>query len=234
MGHLFPHRIAVSNIATPCRIAGNANTFVLAIQNDSARQAGRIEYGGIGGGALVSTEGTETLSPFGAMGFELHDDEVRFDARITFGAETPEALSRLRITLLRVLLGWARTDASDLIELQITRELVEELVDDKPGILTMDQLASIRTRLVGWKCGTMRQSRRGSDGVFTTPLYLCHEVMFEDPSVLETLLADPLGRVRRISPEELVTTNGGRQEGRTHDGHVLFSNVFDPMCILRL
>ena len=234
MDLLFSHRIALSNIATPCHVVGSSDTFVLAIQNDSARQAGRIEYGGIGGGALISNAGIEALSQLGTMTFEPHDDGVRFDARITFGAETPEKLSRLRISLLRTLLGWARTGASDLIELDITREHIEELVDDKPGILTMTQLTSTRTRLVGWKCGTMRRSRRGADGVFTTPLYLCHEVVFEDPRVLEVLLTDPLERVRRVSPEELATTNHGTKEGRTWDGHALFTNVFDPKFIRKL
>lgn len=202
--------------------------------NDNARKTGRIEYGAIGGGALVSAEGMEALSTFSLATFEPHDDGVRFDARMTFGADTREATDALHASLMDTFLGWARTGATRLIELDITREFVEELVDDAPGILTMAQLTSIRTNLVGWHRGIERQSKRGTNGIFTTPLHLCHEVVFEDPNILKALLADPLGRVRCISPAELATTNGGRQEGQTHDGHVLFSSVFDPMVIQAL
>ena len=34
------------------------------------------------------------------------------------------------------------------------------------------------------------------------------------------------GHFKGYKDDELATTNGGRNEGRTSDGHVLFSNVF--------
>ena len=225
------HRIAVANIATPCRVVGSNNPFVMAIQNDNARKAGRIEFGAVGGGALVSIKGMQALSNVCPVTFEPHDDGERFDARMTFETESPEAAESLVAAFTRMFLTWARIKATDLIELDMNRENVEELVNDAPGILTLQQLTSIQTRLVGWKKGTRRLSQRGAGGVFTTPLYLCHEVLFEDPDVLDALMRDPLGRIKIVTPTELATTNGGQQEGRTRDGHVLFSNVFNPKFI---
>lgn len=228
----YYHRIAVANIATTYYCEGIHGPFALAIENDNARKAGRPKkFGAIGGGALVSKEGADILDALGPVVFERHDDNVRIDARMTFGANTEMDLQTLRTTFLRTMLEWARAASSDLIELDLTREFEEELVTDHPGIITGKQLATIRTRLAGWKCGVELLSSRGPRKTLTTPAYLCHEVHFEDPAVLAALLNDPLHRVRMVSAEELKTTNSGSTEGRTHDDFVLFANVFVPEVI---
>ncbi len=224
----FSHRVAVANIATPCFLIGHPDPFVLSIMNDGARKAGRIEFGAIGGGALITQAGCEELRTIAPTAFEVHDDGVQLDARMTFQVPSEDQIPQILNAFLRAVLEWARDSDSRKIELDITREFIEELVDDDPAILSMAQLASIRTRLIGWKYGTIRQSNRGGLRVLTTPMYLCHEVVFEDEGVLNALLRDPFGRVKRVSLEELATTNGGRCEGRTKDGHVLFTNLFEP------
>ncbi len=228
----YYHRIAVANIATTCYCEGIRGPFALAIENDNARKAGGPkQFGAIGGGATVSQEGADILAALGPVVFERHDDNVQIDARMTFGADTERDLQTLRTTFLRTMLEWARTASSSLIELDPKREFREELVVDRQSIITERQLATIRTRLSGWKCGVERQSSRGSGGILTTPAYLCHEVHFEDPAVLAALLNEPLRRVRMVSAGELKTTNSGSTEGRTHDGFVLFANVFAPEVI---
>jgi hypothetical protein len=218
------HRIAVSNVAVSCYITRHGTPMTLAIMNDNARRNGRLQFGAIGGGALITPLGMEALQAVAPISFEPHDDGVQFDARMTLRSEGIEQRSR---RALEMLIGWARTGKRDHIELDITRELVEELHEDGPSILTLHDVMSIQSRLIGWKLGTPRQSSRGEPGVTTTPLYFCHQLIFEDARVFARMLGDMEGRVRRINDAELATTLGGTREGSAEDGHALFSNVFD-------
>lgn len=221
----FRHRIAVANIATQWQPQRHAYPF--AIQNDNARKRGAVAYGAVGGGAIITPAGMIELHTLGDIRFEEHIPPIGYDARMILSARTPAALARLRIRVLQTVLTWARTGDKAKLELNIERELREELVEDTPGIITEADLATIQHQLIGWKCGTVRSSSRGPEGIDTTPFYLCHALRFEEVGPLNRITRrDPLQRVRIIEPEELRTTANGRREGRTADGHVLFSNVF--------
>ncbi len=226
--HITAHRIAVSNIAVCFRVTNDPVPFTLAILNDNARRRGSTEFGAIGGGALITPLGMLALQTVAPIDFELHDDGVQHDARMTLRSE---GIETRRVLALRTLIQWARLKKHQFIELDITRELEEELVDDAPAIISRTDLMSIHSRLIGWKLGTKRQSSRGEPGVTTTPLYFCHELVFEDARVFAKLLSDPQGRVRWIDSDEIRTTRTGKSEGVTRHGYTLFSNVFAPETV---
>ncbi len=225
----FQCRITVAIIAAQCY--SRNKTFNLAIENDSAKKRGVIAYGAVGGGAVITDLGMKELQMLGNITFEEHIPPTGYDARMVLGAKTEEKLAQLRMLSLRTIINWGRDRSDEMIELCINRELKEEFTEDAPAIIPSIDLLSIRSSMVGWKLGTMRKSNRGPQNVYTTPLYLCHNLNFEDDAVVNRLLNDPLKRVRSISKEELATTKNGKQEGRTLDGYPLYTNVFPHQLI---
>lgn len=229
--HRVLHRVAVANIAAACRMRDSDEYFPLAIRNDSALKAGRIEFGSIGGGAVITPAGASVIQSLGTASFEPHDDGISYDARITLSSADESALADLLDAVIQTVKQWCALKTGQLIELHLRREMREEFVDDKPPLISLRELGTIDSRPIGWRLGTPRISSRGPGGVTTTPFYVCHELVFNEPRVLARMIGDLDGRVKRITPEELATTKGGTQEGRTRDGHVLFSNVFSHRLI---
>lgn len=224
------HRVTVANIVTTFALGSHAHT--LAIRNDSASKRGVTAYGAIGGGAIITDDGMAALKRLGDVRFEEHIPPTGYDARMTLAADTDTAIARLRVQVLRTILGWARDGADKMIELDVRRELTEELVDDAPAIISARELTSINTQLIGRKCGTLRRSSRGPQGIDTTPFYFCHAARCEDATVFTRMIGDTDERVKLIAAAELATTHNGTREGRLSSGHVLYSNVF-PAGLIR-
>lgn len=242
---LSRHRIAVANIATSWVIEETGERLMLVIQNDSASKRHRIEFGAVGGCALITSTGmalvnsklmpvTDFTNKHLPATFEPHENGVENDARITVAAEDSDTLAFGRISVLKAILSWAENKDSRLLECDLWRELVEELVEDAPPILTLEEVGELESTLIGWKAGAQRQSTRGLKGVWTTPLYLCHEVKLPKRT-LDKLLSDPLGRIRVVSDAEIATTKGGTREGVCSGpgNFPLFANVFPRELVKR-
>jgi hypothetical protein len=217
------HRITVANIVTV--FAYGHHNLTLAIQNDSAQKRGITAFGAIGGGAIIHDCGMKELQKLGDVRFEEHIPPIGYDARMTLHTTSEGNLARLRIAILKKMLSWAKQGNAVMIELDVSRELQEELVDENP-VLSASEVTSLQTRLIGWKLGTRRRSSRGPNGVITAPLYLCHRARIEDADVFEKLMNDETGRVIVINGDELVTTRKGTREGKTRNDAPLYSNVF--------
>lgn len=241
----YRHRLTFANIVSQVIIGKTQLSGALAIVNDNAKRTGKIQFGGIGGGARISAKGRELLLADTATqrASAMKYDDLEFgedvdgdvDARMTVLATNEDELAMRKHFLFGAVLRFAAWKANDLLETTLDRELREELVDDLPSILTERQLAELKSELIGYHVGPDRQSTRGGGGgLMTTPVALCHRLTFPTLDAFCALLNDPLRRVRHLSSDEVATTKGGTTEGRTRDGHPIFTNVFDPFVIMNL
>lgn len=223
MSDRFTHQIIFVNIASLYRVDESEHRLPFAAKTNLADD-GSIEYGAIGDEAIIHDDGLSEILKRGLASIKERPDleAIGNVADITFASNNETELLRLRVAYARMFLDWAKCNRTEYIELSPRRALIANFTSGPKPLVKRSEMAGVVTTPIGWRCVT-----EGS----TTTLYICHEVFFTQPAMFDTLLRDPEDRVRYVTREELATTDGGRREGQTRDGHALRHDMFERKFI---
>ncbi|MEK7581922.1 MAG: hypothetical protein AAB488_01165 [Patescibacteria group bacterium] len=235
----FPEkiRISVSNLLKALRVEETGEIYFIAMRGKPIKIEGveKPRYQALGGGAKVTREGREKIEKeFGAsFGISGRPSEENDDAR--FFVPLPENLrsndkesEAERNKFISEVLSEFSEGNKELFELDITRELKEDLVSSE--VISEKDFDSISTNYTGtispilWKEAT---SERMSSEIPSYRLFHLHDAVI--PSrVFEKIRNSP--EIRVLSKSDIDAVKLATQEGKptaiTDDGGVIVENIF--------
>lgn len=216
-------RISVANLATSVQMKGQAWWF--GMPNPKKLEAGNWIYQGLGGGAELTEAGKLELEKrFGASNFEKDDRTGVYDARFL-----------VEENMLEAALGFFGDIAGrpNAYELDPTNDIRGELSGKefpKLGTILSDSemegvqikyMDTVRQKVPDDGVGT---STRAADAAAPTRrLFRRYQIVL--PSPLEKkFFSSPIVRV--FHEDEIASTNGGANKGKTRDGRDIADNLF--------
>lgn len=214
-------RASIANLAWFARVHGTAIRHPFGILNQKKFREGKRQYCALGGGAMLTEEGKRLLEEqVAASDFELDPHTGFFDARFQIDASHLESVFE-----------HFESGLNAIYEQNPTLDIRAEITGAEPGhesIFTADEMKMIRVV----PFGNIRQkqaevgtdtSARASVDMPTRRLFRIFELVMPNELFEKLQLS---WAVRFFSDEELRTTDGGSQAGRTNDGFLIQNNLF--------
>lgn len=214
-------RVSVGELAPIVFIEETGEKCFLVVLNSGARKKGRDLLQPFGGAVKLTAAGCAYfVEKFGVLPDSFHEkDDARFEIDEEHLEEVMSIFENFK-------------EHTDLITVDVTRELIEELSEPElegiPPILSAKEASQIGVKYLG----SSRQPV--SDSSDPSPLAKAEapsrRLFFIFSMTVSRVLFEKITKspaVRVLTPEEVASTKGGLCKGQTADGKAIANNVYD-------